>query len=214
MTSPPPCPRFAAISLITPSAYRPKLARDIRPASRPLGACAAARAHRHAAPRERHPVAGERAYCVDDAGTLPPHTRWCLLADAAGANHFRHSVHRCCAMPAASPNQSDDTWAQRLGHDRAALGARLKRRGGSRARRGVGHNKGAAEGRPRSHPPHTTKGRLQLPSAQVVSRLLDGFLRTLEVIVIARTVDRRAHGWKLRGCTEEGMEIPRSAGER
>ena len=32
-----------------------------------------------------------------------------------------------------------------MGHDPAALGARLKRGAGSRSRRGVGHNKGAAE---------------------------------------------------------------------
>ena len=61
--------------------------------------------------------------------------------------------------------------------------------------------------RPRSHPPHTAKGRLQLRSAHVVRRLLGGFLRTLEVVVIAPTVDRRAHGWKLRGCSEDGTEI-------
>jgi len=35
-----------------------------------------------------------------------PHTRWCLMAVAAGANHFRHSVHRCCAMPRSVPQTS------------------------------------------------------------------------------------------------------------
>jgi len=47
--------------------------------------------------------------------------------------------------PQRPPNQSAATLAQEVGHDPAALGARLKRGAGSRSRRGVGHNKGAAE---------------------------------------------------------------------
>ncbi len=40
----------------------------------------------------------------------------------------------------------------------------------------------------------------------MVSRLLVGFLRPLEVVVIAPTVDGQAHGWKLRGCSEDRIE--------
>ncbi len=47
--------------------------------------------------------------------------------------------------PQRPPTCRPPPWHRRVGHDRAALGARLKRGAGSRSRRGVGHNKGAAE---------------------------------------------------------------------
>jgi hypothetical protein len=77
----------------------------------------------------------------------PPHTRSCPQAVTAGVNRLRHSVHRrlvidasVCgsSLPAALPRR-------RVDHDRAAWRRRFWRRRGSRSRRGVDHDQGAAE---------------------------------------------------------------------
>ncbi len=151
MTGATRCPRFAATSPIAPCSCRPKPARDDPTPGPPRDTSAAARARRLDALRARHAVDGAPACCGAGAGN-PGRTRIGARAPSPRSRTTSDTPYtdpapwrvRSAPPHRAGPLPGRPTRTP-LDHDRAARSDDFSRRRGSRSRRGVDHDEGAAE---------------------------------------------------------------------